>query len=255
MNLRIITKSLISEDSNIIVGVSDGAQIWADTPWPLIPTTEKASKHAAIYIAKEMTYTHNCMLQGLNSIYHQAENVRQYEEIADFLFFVKCWTGWVSRHHIMEEEMMSPGFEKLKTLQDYSAQTQPLNFDASIIRNFIEEMGPTFRDHLGDEIDSLLRMIHYNSKALKVYKSCVAEVAKQDKFPMVLGLRDVTFESGNQRPSLPPMADWIINYLLARKHAGAWRFLPCDGWGKPRSLVFGLKPEGKEKENTDNKKE
>ncbi|KAJ5371770.1 hypothetical protein N7517_003776 [Penicillium concentricum] len=250
--------------------VIDGTQIWADTPWPLIPTTKNASKHAAVYIAKEMTHTHNCMLRGLNSIYHQAENVQKPEDITDLLFFIKCWTGWVSHHHIMEEEMMFPGFEKvigtpgflgdnveqhhgfqpqLKILQDYSAHTKLAGYDPSIIRKTIEVMGPSFRDHLGDEIDSLLRMIDYNPEALmKVYKSCVAEATKQDKQvvpPMVLGLRDVTFEGGNQWPSLPPMAGWVINYFFARKHSHAWRFLPCNGWGKPRRLAFGPKREAK----------
>ncbi|KAJ5520923.1 hypothetical protein N7463_001376 [Penicillium fimorum] len=161
-----------------------------------------------------MAYAYSCMLRGLNSIYHQAENVRKPEEIADFLIFVKSWTVWVSHHHIMEEEMMFPGFGKvigtpgflgdnveqhhafqrqLNILQDYSIQTKPSDYDASIIRKAIEEMSPSFRDHLGDEIDSLLRMIDYDLEALmKVYKSCVAQATKQDRqvvpHSMVLGL-------------------------------------------------------------------
>jgi hypothetical protein len=56
--------------------------------------------------------------------------------------------------------------------------------------------------------------------------------------PMVLGLRDITFEGGNQWPTLPPQSNKIVQNLLARKHAGAWRFLPSDTWGNPRPLKF-----------------
>ena len=56
--------------------------------------------------------------------------------------------------------------------------------------------------------------------------------------PMVLGLRDITFEGGNKWPALPLLATHLIHYLLARKHAGAWRFLPSDMWGNPRPLKF-----------------
>ncbi|KAJ5971378.1 uncharacterized protein N7479_001296 [Penicillium vulpinum] len=245
--------------------VSGGAPIWADTPWPLIPSPkEDASKHASIHIATEMTHTHNCMLRALNSIYHQAEQLEKLEDIADFLFFIKSWSGWVSHHHTMEEEMMFPGFERvigtpgflgdnveqhhafqphLKILQDYSVKTKPADYDASIVRRTIEEMGPSFREHLADEINSLLQMIDYDSEGLmKVHESCVVEATKQDKQvvpPMVLGLRDVTFEGGTHWPALPPMAETVVNYVFARRNSGAWRFLPCDGWGKPRPLAFG----------------
>ncbi|KAJ5619688.1 hypothetical protein N7510_003672 [Penicillium lagena] len=243
------------------------SRAWADEPWPLIETpskTQDVSTHAAIYIANEMACTHNCMLRGLNSIYLQAEQVERPADIGDFLTFIKFWANWVSDHHVLEEEHMFPGFEKaigitgflgnnveqhhafqsqLKDLLTYGASTKPASYDASVLREIIERMAPIFHQHLSNEIDSLLSMQPYNGEALlKVYKQCVASAAKQEKQvvpPMVLGLRDVTFEGGSQWPALPPLAEWVINYLFARRHAGAWRFLPCDMWGKPRPLAFG----------------
>ncbi|CAI7590989.1 unnamed protein product [Penicillium glandicola] len=241
--------------------------VWADGPWSLIETpskTQDVSKHAAIYIANEMACAHNCMLRGLNSIYLQAEYVQKPQDIADFLFFIKSWANWVSHHHTLEEEQMFPGFEKvigaagflgtnveqhhafqpqLKILLEYSSHTSHVDYNATTVRRTIEEMAPIFRQHLSEEINSLLSMGPYDGTALlKVYKHSVAEAARQEKQvvpPMVLGLRDVTFEGGNQWPSLPPMAAWVISYFLARRNSGAWRFLPCDSWGKPRSLAFG----------------
>jgi len=58
---------------------------------------------------------------------------------------------------------------------------------------------------------------------------------------MVLGLRDVTFEGGNNWPAMPRLAESFVHYLLARKYAGLWRFLPCDAWGRPRPLAFAGK--------------
>ncbi|KAJ5593350.1 hypothetical protein N7537_010254 [Penicillium hordei] len=187
-----------------------------------------------------MACAHNCMIRGLNSIYLQAEYVKKLQDIKDFLFFVKSWVDWVSDHHILEEKQMFPGFEKVI---EYGSQSSRVNYDAATIRRTIEEMAPSFHRHLSDEINSLLSMQPYNGAALlKVYKYCVAEATKKDKQvvpPMVLGLRDVTFEGGNKWPSLPPMAAWVISYFLACRHSGSWRFLPCDSWGKPRALAFG----------------
>ncbi|PYI09264.1 hypothetical protein BO78DRAFT_338026 [Aspergillus sclerotiicarbonarius CBS 121057] len=241
---------------------------WADGPWPLIETpskTKDVSKHAAIYIANEMAFAHNSMLRGLNSIYLQA-NVSKPEGISDFLFFIAAWAGWVSHHHVLEEEKMFPGFERvigisgllgdnvdqhhafqplLKKLLTYAKETTPAEYNASTVKGIIEEMAPPFREHLAHEIDSLSSMEPYDGPALlQVYKECETEAGTQDKNvvpPMVLGLRDITFEGGNSWPAMPPMSAWFVHYIFARKHAGAWRFLPCDTWGNPRPLAF-VKP-------------
>ncbi|PWY69072.1 hypothetical protein BO70DRAFT_374227 [Aspergillus heteromorphus CBS 117.55] len=241
---------------------------WADGPWPLIETpskTKDVTKHPAIYIANEMAFAHNSMLRGLNSIYLQAAQITKRQDICDFLFFIASWASWVSHHHTLEEEKMFPGYERvigihnflgdnvgqhqtfepaLQQLLQYGRYTVPERYDASVVRGLIEELAPPFREHLSHEIDSLLSMepYEYDGEALLgVFRECEAEAGKQDKHvipPMVLGLRDVTFEGGNKWPCLPPLAEWLVFYVLARKHSGAWRFLPCCTWGKPRRLPF-----------------
>ncbi|KAL1872622.1 hypothetical protein Plec18167_006740 [Paecilomyces lecythidis] len=240
---------------------------WADGPWELIETPSKsldvANEHPAVYIANEMAFAHNAMLRGINSIYRQAPNVHETQDITDFLFFVKSWAGWVSHHHVLEEEQMFPGFEKiigkdgflegnvdqhhafqpaLKKLLAYGSDIKPEQYDAAVLLAIVEELGPALRQHLSDEIPSLLSMQPYDGPALlEVYKECEAEAGKQDKHvvpPMVLGLRDVTFQGGNNWPAMPPLSEWFVHYLFARRHSGSWRFLPCDTWGKPRPLPF-----------------
>ncbi|RAL12065.1 uncharacterized protein BO97DRAFT_345986 [Aspergillus homomorphus CBS 101889] len=249
-----------------MVTTSKYTRPWADGPWPLIETpskTQNVSEHPAVYIANEMAFAHNSMLRGLNSIYLQAPHISDPQDISDFLFFVHAWAGWVSHHHVLEEEKMFPGFESvigipsflesnveqhhsfqplLKQLLEYSTETQPADYQATVVRQLIEKMAPSFRQHLSDEITSLLSMEPYDGDALlKVYRECEADAGKQDKHvvpPMVLGLRDVTFEGGNQWPAMPPLSAWFVYYLFSGKHAGSWRFLPCDTWGTPRALEF-----------------
>ncbi|XDG04551.1 hypothetical protein ABKA04_004166 [Annulohypoxylon sp. FPYF3050] len=51
------------------------------------------------------------MLRGLNTIYLQAPFVRNPVDIADFLFLVRAWSGWVLDYHELKESTMIPGFE------------------------------------------------------------------------------------------------------------------------------------------------
>lgn len=77
--------------------------------------------------------------------------------------------------------------------------------------------------------------------------------------PMLMHSRDITYENGsggrgggrvegkNDWPGLSVPAVHAVADRLAPKHAGAWRFLPCDVWGRPRELVafgFGEKKGG-----------
>lgn len=137
-----------------------------------------------------MAFTHNSILRGLDSINLQTPNVHEPRDISDFLFFI--WATWVSYHHVLEEQVMFPGFEKaigkpgfmeenvnqhhafepaLKKALAYGSDTKPADYNASTLRGIIEEMAPGLREHLSDEIQSLLSMRPYDGEALmRVYK-------------------------------------------------------------------------------------
>ncbi|KAI2630000.1 hypothetical protein GGS21DRAFT_545164 [Xylaria nigripes] len=73
-----------------------------------------------------------------------------------------------------------------------------------------------------------------NARASNLTETYIAAeaqaTASMDRFvipPMMVRLRDVT---------LPPQFDVFV--LSFRLHKGAWRFLPCDVWGRPRELPF-----------------
>lgn len=67
--------------------------------------------------------------------------------------------------------------------------------------------------------------------------------------PMIVRLRDITYDGrthdGGVWPRLSVPALHAIADRLSPKHAGSWRFLPCDVWGRPRELEF-LGEEGEE---------
>ncbi|KAI1431280.1 hypothetical protein GGR50DRAFT_88769 [Xylaria sp. CBS 124048] len=114
------------------------------------------------------------------------------------------------------------------------------------------------------------------SDLMKTYMAAEAQAtASADRFvvpPMIVRLRDVTFSSSSSSSSSSPTAScssllssssgrssrvtrsvsgnvgewpWLsvlvvhaIADTLSGRHEGAWRFLPCDVWGRPRELLF-----------------
>lgn len=168
-----------------------------------IADADLQSEHPALYIANEMAFAHNSMLRGLNSIYLQAPHVSDSQDISDFLFFVQAWAGWVLHHHDLEEEKMFPSFEKvigisnflegnvkqhhsfqpaLRELLEYSTRTQSVDYQPLVVRRLIEKMAPNFRQHLNDEIATLMSMEPYKGEALlEIWKECEADAGKQEK--------------------------------------------------------------------------
>jgi hypothetical protein len=215
-----------------------------------------------------MAFAHNAMLRGINAIYLQAPHVLSVDA-GDFLFFVASWSDWVLHHHILEEKEMFPSFESvpgvtpgslqhnvvqhhgfsdgLSALQKYATTTTPEQYSGTRVQTLIDSFAERFREQLADEIGTLWAMDSVkvdtadSEKLLIIYQNCEAEVGKQDKSivpPMVLGLCDKTFEGGNEWPKMPMGSSYFVHYLFARKHRGAWRFLPCDTFRNPRPLFF-----------------
>ncbi|XXH03660.1 Cys-Gly metallodipeptidase [Hypoxylon texense] len=91
------------------------------------------------------------------------------------------------------------------------------------------------------------------NKLTQTHLACEAALAdKTDPFvvpPMVTRLRDATYDggggNGSSWPRLSVPALHAVADRLSPKHAGAWRFCPCDVWGKPRELGFLADGEGK----------
>ena len=55
---------------------------------------------------------------------------------------------------------------------------------------------------------------------------------------MMVRLRDASYDGRGAWPKLSVPALHAIADKLSVLHAGSWRFLPCDVWGRPRELEF-----------------
>ncbi|KAI0601661.1 hypothetical protein F4775DRAFT_589429 [Biscogniauxia sp. FL1348] len=251
---------------------------WVDGPWPLIETPSKTQSvtHPALHIANEMAHTHNAMLRGLNAVYLQAPHVRQPADVADLAFLARAWSAWVLDHHALTQTAMLPGFERVLGLQPgtlssssdvtsykcpddddeagegdgdelasalllvhayaSAAHADPATYDPAALRDLLARLGDLLAPHLS-------RQRRANA-LMRTYAACAARAAdaldRPVAAPMMLGLRDATYEAGRGRdwPRLSVPAVHAVADRLAPRHAGAWRFLPCDVWGRKRELGF-----------------
>lgn len=60
--------------------------------------------------------------------------------------------------------------------------------------------------------------------------------------PLVLGSQDRTLKIDNQEIQFPVLpfkwAPYLVQAVVSRRHAGAWRFCPSTFWGVPRGTKF-----------------
>lgn len=234
-------------------------------------------KHPATFVATEMTHQHNAALRGLNAMYLQAPHVNTPQDITDFLFLMQCWGLWVQYYDQLRRTRMFPECEELMNhpgcilgrlrgdldfspsldrLLDYVQETHPVpeTYDPWIYRELIMQFGLVFRAHLEDTITVLGELPHSWSEEVfsgpdfrageisQLYRSLDQEASDAMNpnivLPMVVRMRDTTYEGGNNWPGLPLVAVHVIAERLSKPHAGAWRFLPCDVWGKPKNLPY-----------------
>jgi hemerythrin-like domain-containing protein len=159
----------------------------------------------------------------------------------------------------------------LVKLQEYAASEKLEEYRWSTMKGIIDSFVPGLIKHLTEEIDAVLGLEKAcDSNGLRKVWAEAEAVAKAngnlsllvslvllssltvlyvslsnnlcsfrlqyDVFPLVLGNCDKTYEGGNEFPPLPAVLPYVIKYWFGRGHSGAWRFNPCDFWGKPVPL-------------------
>lgn len=248
------------------------------SPPPLVPwpRTRHAAKnlylktaHSAYHIANEMACAHNCMIRGLNALWLQSPHIRRgSDDISDFLLFASSWGTWVLNHFRLEDELMFAGFEAaagvahgtlptkvdrqssfIPAIRAFVASAESSNdadYDGRRFRELLQTFADSFVTHLHEEIPLLLGLDVCGESGSGQLRAVLdrgeEHAAMQDKFvvpPMVMGLHDGSYEGGNNWPAVPWGTLYVVNYVLAWKHRGAWRFLPSDHWRRPRALAFG----------------
>ncbi|KAH6647895.1 hypothetical protein BKA67DRAFT_400408 [Truncatella angustata] len=224
-----------------------------------------------------MTSQHNAALRGLNAVYLQAPYINAPQDITDLLFLVQCWGLWVQFYHDLRRTRIFPKFEEalqqpgcilsqlrkdmhfvplLKRLLQWVqvVHPQPELYDHTVLQELIMDLGTIFRPHLAHLISILtglprvcgqLGSLEAEAKAAQLsqlYRAYQkeADIAMDPNIvpPMTVRMRDTTYGGGNNWPGLSLVAVHTIDERLSRAHSGAWRFLPCDVWGKPKELLF-----------------
>ena len=159
---------------------------WYLTGWLL------QKSHAAIHCATEMSYIHNTILRGLNSIYLQAPLVNSPHDIRDLLFFCGAWVKMAKHHHEIEESGFFPAIEKftqkpglmegkiqqiheflpgMHRFLEYVQSTSPEEHRWESFEDIVDSFAPVLVKHLKDTIDTLLALVEYDSDGLmKMYR-------------------------------------------------------------------------------------
>jgi hypothetical protein len=223
-----------------------------------------------MHMAQGMAHIHNMYLRCLNAIYQQAPYISNAADIKDFLTLLGHLHDMILHHHDVEEERFFPALEALAgntgkmaenvaqhrafeaglaAIDKYARNTNPENYDSAKLRSLIDDFAPTLREHLTDEIPTLLALSDCDSIELKRVWKDSRDYAKSSgviavQIPFMIGTYDVTYEGKAVSDVEMPWFVSVLNKLvLNRKYTGCWRFLPCDWNSRPRPLAFGPKDE------------
>lgn len=243
-------------------------------PIPGTPGVATSKDTRIVEVAADMANAHNIFIRGLNSIYQQAPYITQSTDIHDFAFFVSSWVDSVHHHHHGEETVLFPALESIAksagalesvmdaNVTEHQAFEKGLNilkgyvskiidekgekekyYDAAQLKHIIDEFGSALVTHLHGEITTLLALEKFDSKIVKKeYDDMVAKTVKGANVhvvvPLALGCADKTAVGSEGFPPVPFFLPYLSAYVFSRKHKGAWRFSPCDSWGRPRPLLF-----------------
>ncbi|KAK3115502.1 hypothetical protein LTR53_005078 [Teratosphaeriaceae sp. CCFEE 6253] len=213
-----------------------------------------------------MALAHNGIIRSLNAIWLQAPHLPRddHTAITDFLTYCQCWAESMHHHHDAEEHTFFPSVEKLagekglmsRNVEQHRAFTpgfeafhayvqtcKPGEFDGLEVRELVDAFAEPLTKHLREEIETLRALVKYDSERLReAYKRFEKELMATDNnriAPLVFGTADRTFEGGmHDFPAVPFFVPYIIHYVFARRHRGAWRYNPSTLWRDPKELAF-----------------
>jgi hemerythrin-like domain-containing protein len=139
-------------------------------------------------IAEEMTCVHNVLLRIINSVYLQCINVEQSpDDVQHFVCYALEWARLVEEHHHTEETMIFPEIDQatgIPGLMDANIQQHAAfhtgleayerylravkdgeeKYSGQKLRGLVDSFMPVLREHLNDEIATLLQLRQYEDK-------------------------------------------------------------------------------------------
>ncbi|CAK5265503.1 unnamed protein product [Mycena citricolor] len=251
---------------------------WFETPYALIdlpsrPTTiddPRAPESIVENVARNMVFVHNFLLRGLNSIYAQAPYVTA-PDVPSFLNYIKTWTVALQVHHDGEEDHLFPFIAKETGQGDLMAgniaghaafhegldrfvalvaelQQDASKYDGRRIVEVVGAFGGLLRDHLADEIPTLLALAPYGARLAAGLEAEMRRdgIDSMRKCGLTQGviqifcLDDNTWENGATRafPPIPSPVAVVLRRGLYLLHHDWWRFASSDQFGNPRAQPY-----------------
>jgi hemerythrin superfamily protein len=142
----------------------------------------------AKFVAEEMIVVHNCFLRHINAVYRQGENVDKNgseQDIQDYMNYALQWHNILHEHHTGEEKYIFPGIEELagetgamnRNVQQHHEFEPGLNayqkyinevlkgkekYSWAKFKEIIDSFMPVVREHLSEEIDTLIGLEKYD---------------------------------------------------------------------------------------------
>ncbi|KAI1818752.1 hypothetical protein GGS20DRAFT_581145 [Poronia punctata] len=198
------------------------------------------------------------------------------KDVKDFLAYVHIWIETVHHHHSVEETFLFPeiekvsggkkgmmdeakgqheGFQKgLKELDEYALRKREEGVEGGEykwegeggMKRIVDGFSKDLVEHLYEEIEVFLGLrVLLDSEEFRRTGERAQEVAKSSGnigllytlVPMVLGTADRTYPGSADFPPFGWFMPYLVNYWFGVGN-GAWRFHPCDFWGRPRPLAF-----------------
>ncbi|KAK0614642.1 hypothetical protein B0T14DRAFT_312022 [Immersiella caudata] len=231
------------------------------------------ARQDAVRVARLMALTHNTIFRAFNAIYQQPESIHPLNaaDVNSFIEFTICAIDFLENHHRCEELVFFPMLEAQAgipglmgdNVEQHRAFQGPLRalrgylklvrlgafpFDVFEFRDIIDELAPVLERHLHDEIPSILEAgTHMSDEAMSACYKALHDEAEgtADAFkvgPFVMGCQDDThLVDGRQIafPELPfSLAPYLVEHVVARRHADVWRFCPSTFHGRPRKTEF-----------------
>ncbi|OJD19833.1 hypothetical protein AJ78_00192 [Emergomyces pasteurianus Ep9510] len=215
-----------------------------------------------------MAHLHNVIIRGFNASYNQCLAVKpDTADTTDFLLYNRALYNNIQSHHDVEEEISFPELVKMTGVKDimdqniqehkdfddslekfreYIFETDAKAYDGKKLQGIMDDLAPPLHKHLVGEIPTLLDLAIYDSKKLEAWWALSGKKSQKDidifrDAALMLGCMDSTFRlDGEPRifPPIPIPVKYLSKYVLEWRYSGAWRFNPCDTFGKPRPLAF-----------------
>ncbi|KAF9870100.1 hemerythrin HHE cation binding domain-containing protein [Colletotrichum karsti] len=256
---------------------TDQKKPWADGPFALISSARAGSKKGvkttgASRMAEDMIIIHNLIIRIINTVYLQCVKVEKSpNDVQDFVSYSMEWGKMVEEHHHTEETDVFPEIEKMAGvtglmqanvaqheafiggLHEYMGYLQRVQkeeeaYSGEKLKSIIDSFMPGLRQHLDDEIDTLLKLGEYDREwdvwFEKLMKKLLGKsndpALKTTTFPLLLTNRDRTFDEGVYAwwPALPWFVVILFRWFFIPTHKSWWRFSSCDDQGVPKELPF-----------------